>query len=51
MRMEKLNTRNGIVEVPIFDDDEIETNEYIEDLEDTKELTDILKDIGVEDVK
>lgn len=51
MKIEKLNTKYGFVNVPVFEDDEIEKNEYIEDLEDTKELTEILKEIGVEDVK
>lgn len=51
MKIEKFNTINGNVEIPIFEDDEIEKNEYIDDLENTKELTEILKNIGVEDVK
>ena len=48
MKIEKWMYKGKEVEVPVFEEDEIETNENIKDLEKTKELTSELEEISEE---
>lgn len=51
MRLEKWKYKDTEIDIPIFDEDEIETNEDIERLEKTIDLTKTLKSIEDEDAK
>lgn len=42
MKIEKWNFRGEEIELPIFEDEDIETNEIIEDLENTKDISELL---------
>ena len=50
MRIEKWNYKGSLVNVPVFDDDEIETDDektskVLNELEDTINLSETLKDV------
>jgi len=49
MKLEKWKYKGKEVEVSIFEENEIEKNENIEELEQIKDLNEILKDIEVND--
>ena len=42
MKIEKWKTDNGEIDIPILEDEEIETNEDLQNFEDTVDLTNIL---------
>lgn len=48
MRIEKWKYKDKEIDIPIFEEDEIEKNEDIVDLEKTKDLKEILENIEVE---
>lgn len=51
MKIEKWNYKGSVIDVPVFDDNEIETNDYEDiskesnELEDTIDLSEVLEDI------
>lgn len=46
MKIEKWKYNDTEIDVPVFEDDEIEKNEDIEYLEITKDLTEVLEKLG-----
>lgn len=51
MRVEKWIYKNKEIDVPILEEDEIETNEDIDYLENTVDLTKTIEDLGDKDDK